>query len=347
MPPTRACTSPKTRETIDASRARCAGRITAVGLSTAATIAIVIGGAFVLQTQQPTTPALAQEHNAPAALSAPQKTGQLSSPLIKESSGLASSLANPGHLWTHNDSGNDADLFLIDPQGTLHATVRVQDARNIDWEDITSFAWDDRPMLLIADTGDNLRQRTDITLLITEDPAFNDRQPTGNPPTLTVKVERSIQLRYADGPRDCEAVAVDQTRREVVLVSKEFDQFGKTHGLSGVYVADLDNDAPEQLLSRVADLPLTLATGLDISRDGRRAIVVTYGNGYLWERTPEQTWGEAFKQKPVTVLLPPRGQGESVAWAADGRSIYLTSEGVGKSVWQVPVPDSMRTGELR
>ena len=35
---------------------------------------------------------------------------------IDEASGLAASVNNPGLLWTINDSGNDAHVFLIDQQ---------------------------------------------------------------------------------------------------------------------------------------------------------------------------------------------------------------------------------------
>jgi hypothetical protein len=302
-----------------------------VGLSTALTAAIIAVGIVALHRQPTITPVQAEE--SPAVLSVPEKVGKLDLPQVPESSGLTRSFANPGRLWTHNDSGDGPELYLFDPAGTLYATATLQGATNTDWEDITSFADGDHPKLLVADTGDNLRRRDSVTLWITDDPVA-DAHPTQD--TIGLPVVRRITITYADGPRDCEAVAVDPASRQVVFISKELDQTGKTHGPSGVYLADLDGP-DSQTLNRVADLPLTLATAMDVTADGRRAILATYGNGYLWERRDGECWSQAFTREPATVTLPPRGLGESIAWSADGKSVYLTSEGIGKPVWWVPV----------
>ncbi len=42
---------------------------------------------------------------------------------IEEASGLVTSAINPGMFWTHNDSGADAELFLIDQEGNIHLKV--------------------------------------------------------------------------------------------------------------------------------------------------------------------------------------------------------------------------------
>src|SRR5438477_556362 len=47
---------------------------------------------------------------------------------IDESSGLAASRKYPGCLWTHNDSGDSARLFLLDAQGKTLSEVDVQGA---------------------------------------------------------------------------------------------------------------------------------------------------------------------------------------------------------------------------
>ncbi|MGY8982685.1 MAG: hypothetical protein ACKVJ9_09640, partial [Cytophagales bacterium] len=55
---------------------------------------------------------------------------------IEEASGLVTSAINPGMFWTHNDSGADAELFLIDQEGNIHLKVFLAGAQSIDWEDI-------------------------------------------------------------------------------------------------------------------------------------------------------------------------------------------------------------------
>ena len=56
---------------------------------------------------------------------------------VEEASGLAYSVKNPGMLWTHNDSGNDNELFLINAQtGELEVTYEIKGIKNKDWEDV-------------------------------------------------------------------------------------------------------------------------------------------------------------------------------------------------------------------
>ncbi|MDQ2658783.1 MAG: hypothetical protein M3Y60_15280, partial [Bacteroidota bacterium] len=43
-----------------------------------------------------------------------QQLGELTDKKLKEASGLAASAANPGLLWTVNDSGNPAVVYLVD-----------------------------------------------------------------------------------------------------------------------------------------------------------------------------------------------------------------------------------------
>src|SRR4051812_19029080 len=66
-------------------------------------------------------------------------TGKIRSKEIDESSGIAASRCQNGVLWTHNDSGDDAFIFAINKAGETLGTWRVPNARNVDWEDISSY----------------------------------------------------------------------------------------------------------------------------------------------------------------------------------------------------------------
>src|SRR5687767_4827760 len=57
-------------------------------------------------------------------------------PRLEELSGLAASVANSGLLWTHNDSGNSAEVFLINDKLEIKLTCKLKGANNRDWEDI-------------------------------------------------------------------------------------------------------------------------------------------------------------------------------------------------------------------
>src|SRR5215213_7691535 len=68
--------------------------------------------------------------------SAGVQTGTIQNSLITEASGIAASRINSNVLWTHNDSGNPAQLFAMTPAGTNLGTYSITGASNDDWEDI-------------------------------------------------------------------------------------------------------------------------------------------------------------------------------------------------------------------
>lgn len=87
---------------------------------------------------------------------APQRLATLPA-TVRESSGL---LLWNGLLWTHNDSGGSPDLYALDPDGAtvVQRVVRVRNASNVDWEDITH----DGEYGYIGDFGNNNGNRTDL-----------------------------------------------------------------------------------------------------------------------------------------------------------------------------------------
>ena len=79
--------------------------------------------------------------------------------VISETSGL---MFWNGLLWTHNDSGGSSDLFALDPDETetVLRKVRIKNASNADWEDITR----DEAFAYIGDFGNNNGTRTDLRI---------------------------------------------------------------------------------------------------------------------------------------------------------------------------------------
>lgn len=76
----------------------------------------------------------------------------------KETSGL---LFFNGKIITHNDSGDAANLYEIDSlSGKLLRTVFINNAINVDWEDIT----EDENYIYIGDFGNNIGTRTDLKI---------------------------------------------------------------------------------------------------------------------------------------------------------------------------------------
>lgn len=75
---------------------------------------------------------------------------------VMESSGL---LYHDGSLWTINDSGNEPELYELDPSdGTVLKTALITNSTQVDWEALAS----DGVHFYIGDFGNNLGSRTDL-----------------------------------------------------------------------------------------------------------------------------------------------------------------------------------------
>jgi hypothetical protein len=78
---------------------------------------------------------------------------------VAETSGL---LYTGGKLWTLNDSGNTPVLFRIDStNGRVVQQVRLSNAANVDWEDLTA----DAKYVYVGDFGNNTGNRRDLRIL--------------------------------------------------------------------------------------------------------------------------------------------------------------------------------------
>lgn len=277
--------------------------------------------------------------------------------VARESSGLAVSRRDPALLWTHNDSGGEPVLFAVDAQGRLRGTLRVAGVQNRDWEDLAAFELDGRAWLLIADVGDNAGNRENCALHVVPEP-----DPAGLSPEAetTVRVAWSVPVRYLDGPRDVEAVAVDAAAGEVWLLAKRT----RPHGLyrlalrpdprdrvtpAALPVAQVPNaffpPAPPELalLPTVAGRWRPQPTGMDFAPDGSAAAVVSYGDVLIFQRQPGEDWADALTREPRNLGEHGLYQAEGVAFGPDGREIFVSSEGRPPALWRgrVETPDGL------
>lgn len=261
--------------------------------------------------------------------------GSLLDPELVEVSGLVASRRRSDVLWAVNDGGNAHRLHAHGLDGARLAAFDVAVPGDpwwgrSDWEDLAAFRYEGTPYLLIADVGDNWSWRRSVRLWIVEEPDL-----AAAPAPLAPRF--AIDLVYADGPHDCEAVAVDEADLTVLLVSKRTAP-------PVVYVASL---APllragggEAVARPLAELPLPppstaladalapamlhMPSALDLAPDGSAALVLSYTTGFRFPRRPGESWAEAFARMPEALPLPPLALAEAVAYVGD--SLYVTSE---------------------
>ena len=280
------------------------------------------------------------------------RIGHIEDPRLLECSGLEASPTVDDLFWAVNDSGNGPYLYALGSDGRGFGRVKVAGAQNRDWEAMDTFYWQNhQPMILIADVGDNKARYAMHTLYIVPEPAFNGAP---YPPSAEVQVAWRIRFAYPDGRHDAEAVAVDAARQKVFVLTKRDNppllfvlplSPPATHApVLAQKIARLDHIPPPS----AADLLFPYGTvrsqptALDISPDGRCAAVLTYKHAYLFERGAAESWAAAFSAVPLLIRLPlPQqdtglGQREAICFAADGKSLYVTSEGRHAAIYRVP-----------
>jgi hypothetical protein len=274
--------------------------------------------------------------------------GPLADTKIAEASGLALSRRRDDLLWTLNDGARKPRLYALGTDGRDRGRVRVEGAEPADWEGLAAFDWEGRSYLAVADTGDNFSWRRSAALLVIEEPQLAGERFS---PGATARVAWSFRFRFEDGPRDCEALAVDPEQPRALLLSKRTEppvlyelplrpdepggdgpgesgrpaprmarRLGEVPGIPPPTRADVEE---ARWLGRYRAMP----TGLDLSPDGELAAVVTYKDAYLFTRADGEGWAAAFARPPERIPLPPMRQAEAIAFAADGRTLFVTSEG--------------------
>ncbi len=250
---------------------------------------------------------------------------------IDESSGLACSRRNKDVFWTHNDSGGAPVIYAFNVKGEDVATVRLKIPRVEDCEDLATFTSGDKHYILLGDAGDNARSRRLYALHLIEEPELPaDRKGA----TLEVDVLRTIPFVFDHGSEDGEGIAIDPESRTVYIATR--NQFRRE---CHIYKLPLPNETPKAPLEakRIATWPIRYGNALDISPDGLRAILGTYGEAYEFSRKPGETWAAAFRREPRALPIPKRDKGEGLCYGADGMTLYLTSEGPRPPLWEVPV----------
>jgi hypothetical protein len=253
---------------------------------------------------------------------------------LNESSGLAVSRRRSDHFWTHNDSGGKPHLYAFDSRGRASGRLELESTEMVDWEDMASFTDEGVPRLLIADCGDNDADRSKITLHLLDEP---------DPRKVSVQaVSQSLVVVYADGPRDCEAIAVDLHRRQIILVAKSFLP------AAGVYVLPLPDRNLEATratvtATRVATLSIPMVTAMDIDQINGDLWVVSYFQAFQFPSVGRSApLAEQVAQLPRPYPTPRWKQIESIA-IDQTHDVWLTSEGSPAPLGRLPQSDQRST----
>ncbi|EYF07090.1 hypothetical protein [Chondromyces apiculatus] len=244
--------------------------------------------------------------------------GQVQRGDLQEASGLAASAIHPDVLYTHEDAGNDAEIFVLGVAGEDLGLITASGADPVDWEDIARGPCAAGSCLYVGDTGDNDAERATYAIYRLAEPEF-----IGASQTLYAEQHR---FRYPDGSHNAETLLVHPTTGMVTVVTKV------PSGFSSVYEFTLP-PSPGDIVTatKVTDiLPPAGSprfTGGDVHPQAKGVLLRTLTHVFFYPLAPDQRVAEALSGTPCAVAVASEDQGEAIAWTADGSGYITVSEG--------------------
>lgn len=233
------------------------------------------------------------------------KTGKLSS-IISESSGLAR-VKGKNSFWTHNDSGGGEQLFEVDSTGVVLSQKLIPGVTNVDWEDL---AEDRNGNVYIGDIGNNANQRRNLVVYrIHED----ERPPD--------KISFSFADQYAYPPakdqQQFDSEAMFYHDRSLYVFTKngiKTNHFVKVYKMPAS-PGDYALTPQDSIKTKV------LVTSADISPDGKKFALLTYGKILLFEVNE----GKIDFSKPRSCIRFFRKQSEAILFL-NNQDMMVTNE---------------------
>ena len=212
--------------------------------------------------------------------------GALDAALLPEASGLAHGRVNPQTLYHVNDSGDELSFYVSSLEGEGLSRVRLEPAGLglSDVEDLAVGPCGTSSCIFLADIGANTFSRDALRIFVVEERATW---------TKTAPILYTLNVNYPDPIDDAEGLAVHPNGDIYLLSKATLSPFGTAP--AQLYRLDKSwqqNPAGFHTLELVATLDLAAlsgttldlfshtATALDISADGTRFSVLTYGDVY-------------------------------------------------------------------
>lgn len=261
---------------------------------------------------------------------------------IGEMSGI---VQNPldGSFWVHNDSGDEPRLFALDSAGQVlipenlvdeyHGEaaqpgkepwpgVRIENAVNQDWEDVTS----DGVNLYIADMGNNNNARRNLGIYVVPWESLSDTQ--------TATATRFIQMHYPEQTgfppleRHFDSESLFFADGSLYAITKHREPVPNQQMQPGanLYRLDTQSESESNALILIDHHPyLTAATAAELSPDGNTLAVLSYTAVWLFER-PET--GDAWLSAPsrrLSLDVNAARQVEATTWL-DDETLIVTNE---------------------
>lgn len=245
----------------------------------------------------------------------PQKVvAELKNNKLDEASGLDESYKNPEHLWSHNDSGGEPKLYLLNLNGEIVMEVMLEGVKNRDWEEIVSVKEGDRSFLYVAEMGDNKAVYESLQIIKVEEPKFEESRNV----TIPFDQLEIMTFEYREGARDAEALMFDYAKNELVLVTKR-------EGNCMVYSFPFQAGNEKIQIKSVGSVPSRMFTAADAKENGE-ILLKHYDSIFYWAPSKEPVAKRIIDWENISIPYEPEPQGEAICWLNE--DFYTLSEKV-------------------
>ncbi|WP_199716475.1 NHL repeat-containing protein [Micromonospora musae] len=231
---------------------------------------------------------------------------------LTELSGMVAT--DDGFVVINDGAENEARrrIFFLDRSCAVVRAVPYP-TRPLDTEDLAVGA---DGTVWVADIGDNDRSRETI--------AVWKLAPGADRPVLH-------RMSYPDGPHDAEAMLVTGDGRPVVVSKFSGNLYAPTGALRPGATVPLAKVGQVRLPASTTSNPYGLlgrsaVTGAATAPDGRRVVLRTYADAFEFDVAGGDVVAALTGGTPRATPLPNEPQGESISYAADGRSLLTVSE---------------------
>jgi hypothetical protein len=297
-----------------------------------------------------------QQNQALAATLVLEQPLQITFPAVNEMSGIVKSRRFDNVYWVHNDSGDQPRLFALDNNARIifpgflrrdfHGETvapgkrpwpghEIHVAANVDWEDIAV----DDDMLYIADMGNNGNARRDLGVYVVPEPNPRAVELTRPIAFLPVRYPEQDSWPASQWHYDSEALFVADHQLYFITKHRQPGKIDKFEAGAMLYRLDTRfTDKYNDLVKVDQHDLLAVATGADLSPDGRLLAVVTYQDLWLFEKPAA---GDQWLSSQAYRLALDRSQikqVEAITWIDDDTLLLGNEEGQLYQVKRSSVP---------
>lgn len=252
---------------------------------------------------------------------------------LKEASGLEMSQTQP-QLYHINDGHGAKSIFVTELSGRIISEIPLVGSGFGDTEDLSLFNCGARDCLLVGGTGDNHSHAKSISFAVFEEPVGHEQ---------SLAPIHTFHAVYSDGARDAEAFAV-HPNGDLIVITKEYSKGLKPFGPPRIYRLKKEvweNAGSEPVVLQFESIldikkfnPTSvflgrLVTGMDISSDGTKFIIMTYTSAFEFAHDFSTVFdSEKIKSTGAykKIKLKRRIQQEAIAYREDQPGIIYTSE---------------------